>query len=121
MQFAFYIAPSCEPDCVLRVSVVGNQMQPLMRGMPLRNGHHVSLPSSADAPSFVGLIASNGHQHCAKPAFWNLAIRRMNRTIVAACPAKATPVGPGAPWRPITSNGRGIQVSGNIYHAQQLW
>jgi hypothetical protein len=87
-------------QCVLRVAVDGNPMQPLMDGMPLANGMKVELPRGAH---HIGLVGTNGHG-AAKPAFRHLAVAAPPPPVVVAASADngaptsfdLTP--PRAPW-----------------------
>jgi hypothetical protein len=103
----------CSPECVLRVSVDGNHMQPLMHGMPLRNGDRVALPQQSSPAAFIGLTASNGQAGTTKPAFRHLAIAAPHHRKSGCRPRTVSPAGPASPWGNVTLNGKGIQVSGN--------
>ena len=99
------ISLRCSPTCTLRVAVDGNPMQPLLDGMPLRQGGTLSLSASSShpdtpRPGFLGLVSSNGHAPAVKVNFRNLSVSS-HGTLPAPAAGGPTWSGlspPGSPW-----------------------
>ena len=95
--------------CALRVAVDGNPMQPLLDGMPLKQGGTLPLTTTdkqpdsqkvVPRPGFLGLVSSNGHAPAVKVNFRNLSVSSHG---ALPAPAAGGPewgglAPPGGPW-----------------------